>query len=244
MNPSQSDRLIIKHLDKILFGVASAYLILVLVWLVSQVSKPKEQPLTKPPLSAEDAGFIAYLQQSLKMLDQTSTPKTLVKPTESNLSTVAVTPPGTTPEKIIERIYVPMYPPNSTPGNPGTVTPPSPQTPIKINNIPAPPPLPLPSAAAPPTTVPVLVPGQTSLSVPPEIASNSQPVTNGNHTLVGVLEAGERSSALFTFNGITRRFEIGEAVGNSGGVLMGIQNQKAVIYFNGKTRYLEVGQGL
>ena len=71
----------------------------------------------------------------------------------------------------------------------------------------------------------------------------SQLPRNTGHQLVGVLESGERSTAIFTFNGMSRRFEIGEAVGSSGGILMGVQNQQAVIYHNGQTKYVDVGQG-
>ncbi len=81
------------------------------------------------------------------------------------------------------------------------------------------------------------------MAFPPEIAANSQPPTQTIHQLVGVLESGEKSTAIFTFNDLSRRFEIGEVVGSSGAILMGVENQKAIIYHNGQTKYLEVGQG-
>ncbi len=129
-----------------------------------------------------------------------------------------------------------MYPPNTSTANPSSLQPPSPPT----NNIPPPPAVPSPNPN--PSTVPELTPNQTTFSVPPEIAVNSQLPADTGHQLVGVLESGEQSTAIFTFNGISRRFEIGEAVGISGGILMGVQNQKAIIYHNGQTKYLEVGQ--
>ncbi len=237
MNTSQSDGHILKNFDKILFGVASIYFLLVLIWIFNQISKPKQAITQKPVPSPADAQFIAYLQQSLNVINKKSTQKTLVNPEQNKLSTVPVVPVApTTPEKVIERIYVPMYPPNQTPSNPPTIKPPTPQ----INNIPPSPPLP--STASPPSPVPVVTPGQTLFPVPPEVAANTQPSANASHQLVGLLESGERSTAIFTFNGVSRRFEIGETVGNSGAILMGVQNQKAIVYQNGQTKYLEVGQ--
>lgn len=240
MNSSQpSDRTVSKHLDKILFGVASLYLLAVLGWVAYRSLNQKAQVSPKPTISAADSQFIAYLQQSLNLLAQEeTTQKTLVNPSENNLSTVTVAP-SPTPEKVIERIYVPMYPQAATPSASAPEPPPSPSP--KLNNIPAPPPLP--SKTSPPSSVPVLTPGQSTFSVPSQVAANSSLPQTGSHTLVGVLEAGQASSAIFTFDGITRRFEIGEAIGSSGSVLMGVQNQKAVVYHNGKTNYVEVGQG-
>jgi Tfp pilus assembly protein PilP len=62
------------------------------------------------------------------------------------------------------------------------------------------------------------------------------------HSLVGVLESGDRSSALFSWDGLTQRIQVGEAIGGSGWTLMGVSNQKAILSRQGKTRYLEVGQ--
>jgi Tfp pilus assembly protein PilP len=68
-------------------------------------------------------------------------------------------------------------------------------------------------------------------------------VTNKtSYTLVGILESGDRSSALFTENGLTQRIQVGERVGSSHWILTAIENQKAILSDQGKTRYLEVGQ--
>ncbi|MEM8779590.1 MAG: hypothetical protein AAGF26_12110 [Cyanobacteria bacterium P01_G01_bin.49] len=232
MNPIQSDRPFIKHLDKVLFGIASAYCLLVLGWIVNQFATQKKQANQKPAVTTVDPQFMAYLQQSLNILEQEETqPKTLVNPSEGNLSTVAVAP---SPEKVIERVYIPMYPPS---GQSSSTSPQTDVNPATTNNLPTPPPLP--SADSSPSTVPVLTPQET---VAPEVAATSQSSSGSSHKLVGVLDAGEDSTAIFTFDGITRRFETGEAIGSSGGILMGVQNQKAVIYHNGNTRYIEVGQ--
>ena len=240
VNSTQSDRKEIpeaarkipKHLDKICFGAASVYCLLALMWIVYDLSEQKQPKTAKPTPSPTNTQFIAYLQQSLNVINQPSTEKTLVNPEDKKSSTVPIQPPSPpTSEKVVERIYVPMYPPNSS-----TPTPPSPPS----NNVPPAPPLPSPPSQ--PSSVPELTPDNNTLSVPPEIAANSQLPQDTGHQLVGVLESGQQSTAIFTFNGISRRFEIGEAVGSSGGILMGVQNQKAIIYHNGQTKYLEVGQ--
>ncbi len=237
MNSTQSDRQIPKHLDKVFFGVASVYCLLALMWIVYDLSEKKQPETTQSTPNPADAQFIAYLQQSLNVINQPSTEKTLVNPQDKKSSTVPIQPPSPpTSEKVVERIYVPMYPPNASHSDLSSPQPPSPPT----NNIPPAPPLPSPNPN--PSSVPTVTPDTNTFSVPPEIALNPPLPEDTGHQLVGVLESGEQSTAIFTFNGISRRFEIGEAVGSSGGILMGVQNQKAIIYHNGQTRYLEVGQ--
>ncbi|MEL4897706.1 hypothetical protein [Crocosphaera sp. Alani8] len=227
MNSPQSDRQIPKHLDKTMFAFAGVYFLLALMWGFYHLSEEEPPETVASNLDPNDAQFIAYLQQSLNVINQPPTPKTLINPKDKNPSTVAIQPPAPPPpEKVIERIYVPMYPPNQ-----------STSTPTSISPSLEPPSLPSqPSGVVPPT------PRQNTIPVPPEIATNNQLPSNNSHQLVGVLESGQQSTAIFTFNGISRRFEIGEAVGSSGGILMGVQNQKAIIYHNGQTKYVEVGQ--
>ena len=244
MNSTQSDlkeipeaaHKVPKHLDKICFGVASVYCLLSLMWIVYDLSKPEAPETAQSTPNPADAEFIAYLQQSLDVINQPSTEKTLVNPQDKKSSTVPIAPPSPPiPEKVVERIYVPMYPPNVSTVNPSSLQTSSPPS----NNIPPAPPLTPPN----PSSIPELTPNSTTFPVPPEIAANSQLPQDTGHQLVGVLESGEQSTAIFTFNGLSRRFEIGEAVGSSGGILMGVQNQQAIIYHNGQTKYVEVGQG-
>ncbi len=244
MTPTKGDRPILEHLDKIIFGAACLYFILVMFWLTSYTqlfSNSQEQKSQKPPLSPADAQFIAYLQQSLSVIDQKSEPRTLVNPQNiSSVPTPASPVQTPAPPKIIERVYVPVYPAQQSPSaptpQPTTTASPSPSS---VTSIPSPPPLPIAE-----TKVPVLSPGGTISSLPSSVATSSAaaPTGNSGHGLVGLLESGDRSSALVTYNGITRRFSLGESIGTSGWVLMGVQNQQAVIYRNGQTRYLEVGQ--
>lgn len=93
--------------------------------------------------------------------------------------------------------------------------------------IPALPPLAPPAPPAPPAAVP---------APSPDLAPTA------THTLVGVLELGDRSAALFDFGGVANRIRVGENIGSSGWTLVSISNQEAVIRRNGEVRSVYVGQ--
>lgn len=240
-----------QHFDKILFGVGFVYLIAVSGWLSSQNrltwpwanNAQSEISPEKIALSKDDAQFIAYLQQSLKTLRQSnSSPKgpstVAIAPPQSPTSNIlplpiqippSQIPAAPTTQTVIERIYVPVYPPQSaqTPQSP-----PQPTLTTKIR-------LPNPPRSTASLSVPLAPPPKIS----PQRAFIPPLVTNKtSYTLVGILESGDRSSALFTENGLTQRIQVGERVGSSNWILTAIENQKAILSDQGKTRYLEVGQ--
>jgi hypothetical protein len=240
-----------QHLDKILFGVGFIYLIAVSGWLSSQNrltwpwgnNAQAEIAPEKIALSKDESQFIDYLQQSLKNLRQSNLSR-------QESSVVAIAPPQSPTSKIlplpiqipqrqipaapttptvIERIYVPVYPSQSAQVAPAAPPArPTSTTPIRLPNPPQ-----------PPQTLSIPVPPKIS----PQKAFIPPLVTNKtSYTLVGVLESGDRSSALFTENGLTQRIQVGERVGSSNWILTGVENQKAILSDQGKTRYLEVGQ--
>jgi len=238
-----------QHFDKILFGVGFIYLIAVSSWLSSQNRLPwawgnnaqSEISPEKIALSQDDAQFIAYLQQSLKTLRQSDSSSkgsstVAIAPPQSSTSNIlplpiqippSQIPAAPTTQTVIERIYVPVYPPQSaqTPQSP-----PQPTLTTKIR---------LPNPPQSPQTLSIPAPPRVS----PQRAFIPPLVTNKtSHTLVGILESGDRSSALFTENGLTQRIQVGERVGSSNWILTAIENQKAILSDQGKTRYLEVGQ--
>ncbi len=230
MNSGRSDRLWSRHLDKILFGIGLSYFFSVILWLFLFKPQPIAQ---KPAVSSQEAQFIAYLQQSLNVLDrklnyQGSQSEVPPPPTVNFPSNTSSAP------TVVERIYVPVYPPNQTQPPLSAIQPPPSST--VTRRVPPPPPV------STPSTVPVLTPPTTLVPPPVETATASPPAAHLNHTLVGLLESGDRSYALFTLNGVTRRFEPGEALGGTSWILIGIANQQAVISNNGQTRYLGVGQ--
>ncbi|MCU0536483.1 MAG: hypothetical protein MUD14_21555 [Hydrococcus sp. Prado102] len=213
------------HLDKIIFAIASVYLTLVIIWLASKnrlwiplISQP--QAVTnpeKPVISPSDAEFIAYLERSLERIDRSQTqiaretsPATVPLP-----PTIAPPPPPPqTTQTIIEKVYVPVYPPSQPP----------------VATAPAPAPKPATSPPPPPATA-------------AKSTSPSETNPTKSLTLVGLLEAGDRAYALFDIQGTTRRFEPGEVLGSSGWTLMSVQDRQAIVYGNGKSHSLEVGQG-
>ncbi|MFZ4640100.1 MAG: hypothetical protein ACOYMP_06850 [Nodosilinea sp.] len=62
------------------------------------------------------------------------------------------------------------------------------------------------------------------------------------HVLVGVLELGDRSAALFEINGVPQRVYIGEAIGNAGWSLVSIRRDDVRIRRNGEIRSIYIGQ--
>ncbi|ACK71388.1 conserved hypothetical protein [Gloeothece citriformis PCC 7424] len=240
--------------DKILFIMACAYLVAVIFGLMSQgkLKLPGITPSSKqatsqtqtPSLDNEE--FIAYLQKSLEILERKQqqpnpNPPSNPIPTQA----IKIPPPpvnSASAPQIIEKIYVPVYPqvqqPQTLSVNPPIATPP---TQVQI---PSPPPLPVPNQLPiqppkPPSTVPVLTPPEVSAlpqTVPPSVSSSN------NALLVGLLEAGDKSSALFTVDGQTRRIQLGEVIGTTGWMLKSVENQQVLISRNGAVRALQVGQ--
>ncbi|MFN7249066.1 MAG: hypothetical protein ACK5UO_21090 [Microcystis sp.] len=208
-------------LDKVIFVIACVYLGWVVAWLISQKNAPVSQNGT---ISQEEQKFIAYLQSSLAIIDrqgQTSSPDPDPDP-QNNPSPVARVPPpppanlpvNNTPQ-IIERIYVPVYP--QTPETAAKIAPVTPANPdISAPPLPAAPQVHRPTAAVIPTTNQV------------------------KNTLVGVMDLGDRSSALFDNKGITIRISPGEFI--NGWTLVEVGSQQVILSRNGQAKVLEVGQ--
>ena len=208
-------------LDKVIFVIACVYLGWVVAGLISQKNAPVSQ---NGPISQEEPKFIAYLQSSLAIIDrqsQTSSPdpNPAAKNNPSPVVPVPPAPPANLPvnntPQIIERIYVPVYPQ-------------TPETTAKL--------------------VPV-TPSNTDISAPPLPAApqGNRPVasvipTNNQvkNTLVGVMDLGDRSTALFDNKGITTRISPGEFI--NGWTLVEVGNQQVILSRNGQTKVLEVGQ--
>lgn len=208
-------------LDKVIFVIACLYLGWVVALLISQKNAPISQNST---ISREDQKFIAYLQSSLAIIDrqgQTSSPdpNPAAKNNPSPVATVPPPPPANLPvnntPQIIERIYVPVYP--QTPETTAKIAPVTPSS----TDISAPP---LPAAP------------QGNRPVAAVIPTNNQ-VKN---TLVGVMDLGDQSSALFDNKGITTRISPGEFI--NGWTLVEVGSQQVILSRNGQTKVLEVGQ--
>ena len=244
------------HFDKWLLAGGIFYLCGVSLWLGQQNrltfsslwGQASSSIALKPSPSEADRQFIRYLQQSLKVIEKSPLPHSqsspVVSPSVSNPATLptltiqsarpAPLPPIAPVPRVVEKYYYPVYP---------SVTTPEPRVTVLQQRVS--------SAIAPPYAPPQVAtkpqPPRPPLSkMPPSlaIAPNISPLMTGKATysLVGVLESGDRSSALFNWNGLTQRVQIGEPLGASGWVLKSVNSQKAILSRQGKTRYLEVGQ--
>ncbi|MEG4861675.1 hypothetical protein QUB75_30420 [Microcoleus sp. K1-B6] len=83
---------------------------------------------------------------------------------------------------------------------------------------------------------------QQSAPAPEQSAPAASSAPTSAHTLVGILELGDRSAALFEVDGVARRIYVGESIGASGWTLAEIKNQEAVIRKGGDVRSVFVGQ--
>ncbi len=132
-----------------------------------------------PSPSPENADFLQYLSRSMERLSRQAKLEPAPSPSPS------ASPSPTAAPSVIERIYVPIYPTTST-AQPSPAPATRPAAPAAR-----------PSAPAQPKPAPV------ASSPVPNIAAAD------HHTLLGVLELGDRSAALFEVNGIPQRIEMG-----------------------------------
>ncbi|NEO75631.1 hypothetical protein [Moorena sp. SIO4G3] len=216
-------------------------------------------------VSEHDAQFINYMLRSLEVIDRkaeaikkTVIAQSLPDPTPPNPpvapNSAATAAPTAIKERVLERVYyipiekVPTPDPaiaSSAPVTPSPATTPEPK--------PSPSPIPKPPSNAvlepppptivelPPPPMPDPLPTATldRLPTPPPPPRTSPAI---KHTLVGLLELGEQSAALFKIDGVTQRVKLGEAIANSGWTLVSVDNQEAVIRRNGEVRSIYVGQ--
>ncbi|WP_424103583.1 hypothetical protein [Moorena producens] len=221
--------------------------------------------LQQGKVSEHDAQFINYMLRSLEVIDRKAEAikKTVIAqslpdptppnpPVSPNSATTAA--PTAIKERVLERVYyipiekVPTPDPaiaSSAPVTPSPATTPEPT--------PSPSPIPKPPSNAvlepppptivelPPPPMPDPLPTATldRLPTPPPPPRTSPAI---KHTLVGLLELGEQSAALFKIDGVTQRVKLGEAIANSGWTLVSVDNQEAVIRRNGEVRSIYVGQ--
>ncbi|HEY9814274.1 MAG TPA: hypothetical protein V6D20_00490 [Candidatus Obscuribacterales bacterium] len=176
----------------------------------------------------ENQEFATYMQRSLNAINR--------RAGDSDSSTVAIAPDDQLPTVpvagapagagqqagVLERVYIPVYQPPQT-----TAAVPAPTT--------------APTTA--PTPAPTATPAPSSDAAPRLSSEEASPTAaRVVHTLVGVLELGDRSAALFDIAGNTQRVYVGESIGSSGWTLVSITNQEAIVRRNGDVRSIYVGQ--
>lgn len=233
----------------------------------SQVSEPNDFP-------DYALRVLAMIDKKYSAKPQATTPPGATAANPTAPASVNSVQADTPPQRVIERVYIPVYPPQNpaTPVAPPAVArPPAPSLAATIPSpsvaakrvapspsvatkraAPSPSPAPAtkratptsPQAAAPVApriTLPVLPTLPPSVIVP-TVPMTQAPTSANKHTLVGVLEQGDRSAALFNAGGVTRYIFVGEAIGDSGWTLVSIANQEAVIRRNGEVRSVYAGQ--
>ena len=166
--------------------------------------------------AAQNQDFLNYVGRSLERIDRVTEVNRLA------LAEQKEEPQPTKPSQtVVERIYIPMYqPPQVATVPPSVAVLPSPVAPSAA-------PAPAPTAA--PSTTPA----------PTAAVPNIAPT---NYRLIGILELGDRSAALFEVNGTPQRVQVGAAIGDSGWTLVSISNQEAIVRRNGEVRSVYVGQ--
>ncbi len=219
-----------KLFDRILLAITALSLLGIggLLWFNQQGGRWLGRSPAPDPVSQSDEEFLAYLQRSLEVISSKAERGELASgDTVGQLPAGAVTPPmlpplgaggtvgslGTGPVNVIERVYIPYQ----------TTQPPVAGAPALV-----------PQPGVAPTAIP---PGATGTPVAP-----SAPAATPIHMLVGILELGDRSAALFEISGVSQRVYIGERVGSSGWSLVSVSNEEAVIRRNGEVRSIYIGQ--
>ena len=86
------------------------------------------------------------------------------------------------------------------------------------------------------------IPSKPTLAPVREAEPEAEALPTNIHTLLGILQFGDRSAALFEVNGVPSRVNIGESIGSSGWTLVEVTEQQARIRRNGEVRDIFVGQ--
>jgi hypothetical protein len=183
-------------------------------------------PSTSQP-DPEAAQFAEEVKQSFIAISNKEKEKAAIATNapQPNLSTL---PLANNPQlaSAFQPIYVPVYQP-PTPANPVGLMPAPANTASPTN----------PAPLAPVTTAPV--PNNAPVSPPPAPAAvASVPST----TLVGILDIGDRSSAMFEMNGSVQSVLVGDRVAGNGWILNRITQQEAILKRGNETKTLYVGQ--
>jgi hypothetical protein len=255
---------LIKHLDKLLFVGSLTFLIGIIFWLINTeklkfpvlVNQTQEIATLENINPSQDQEFANYLLQSLKIIDQEKSliaaKPTIInnpKPDEKILSDNNSVPVNS-PTRIIERIYIPFVQ-SSPPPTPIAKTTPTPQPTPQVISPTTPIVETIPTSQAKPVTTPPPPPVIQETETPPPspiVENNEETVTEvantvpDSYTVVGLIELGDRSAALFEVNGVTRRINVGENIGQSGWNLESVGNDQVTVNRNGQVRSLSVGQ--
>ena len=217
------------YLGKVLFALASSYCLFVLWWLFGHQGNRVLTMLTggrQIVLSKSDVQFIDYMERSLDKLDRQLKANREASGNDDVVYVPVHTPtPATSPVPQIASNNLPL----TTLSNSNAPAVPQSQPVPQALKIPTPPPLPAPTSIENNS-------GQENLT-----ATAIKPPLR--HTLIGILELGEDSSAaLIKIGGQTRRVWLGEEINPDGWTLESVGNQRAIIGYQGQVRTIAVGE--
>lgn len=263
---SNGDRSNRPHLDKIFLAIACVYSLTVFYFLASkfdfqftQLLGDRTAKLSSPENSSDaEMQFVNYMKKSLQAIDrkaqiQKKQTEVLAANSESKLSVersilppvnIPITP--TTPSwqtaaalPMGATLPSPAAPTNRTLAQIPAFTPPPPPTPKKTpafkKTTQLPPPPPVHNYEPTSTSTPEAQPASTA-----RVAA-SQPVAAG-YTLIGLLDLGQQSAAMFETNDTTKQFWKGEVIGDTGWMLKSVSDRGVAIVRNGEVRSLSVGE--
>lgn len=218
-------------LNRVLLGAAGVSLLatLALWWFNQRQSDPVVATAPAPTVAEQpvnpEAEFLEYLRRSLDVIAQQSQGSAATANATSQMPEISVANLGNGAG----------LPPLSTPSlssvnGPGGASP-------SINVIER---VYIPYQTAPAQTAANPVPTTGAATTPTAPTTAAAPATP--HVLIGLLELGDRSAALFEINGTPQRVYIGERIGSSGWSLVSVANDEAVIRRNGEVRSIYIGQ--
>ena len=225
--------------ERLLFMGSCASLVGVALWMAVNDKLRVPQFLIQPTpvvevatetsaTTANEPIFADYVRRALDNIDRQRSPQAAPinadgQPSQGNIPTTSDQQQSTSSPQVIERIYVPVYPPEIS----ANARQPLPQATAPIT--------PTPQILTPQEAAPEVVPPQAAPPALPDIQAvvptlPAQPAAAKElYTLVGVLESGDRSAALFNINGVTQRFKVGENIGASNWKLLSVQNQQILM---------------
>ena len=190
------------------------------VWWMRQ--QPALQTVPSAPAASavsSETAFGEYLKRSLQVINGERSAQVASQGTGTTVPvppTSGIQTPTAQVPGVIERVFIPMLQPGAG-VNPGTPS-------VTLPSLPAPA-----GPGAQPGTAPIPNPV-------PNIAAAS------TYELVGVLELGEGSAALFNVNGTSQRVYVGETIGSSGWSIVSIASEEVVVRRNGEVRSIYIGQ--
>ncbi|MDJ0746490.1 MAG: hypothetical protein QNJ32_24435 [Xenococcaceae cyanobacterium MO_167.B27] len=223
-----------KYLDKIFFTAACGYLLwglwgilgyknLKLADILGLISNNRQETV-----SQADAEFLDYIERSLSTIDRKLLTRQEAIKTSSNKDSAT------------NIVYVPIYTPNPTPKA------------QKVDPIPLPPPPPPIATVTTPATK-ILQPQSENAATSPIVSPSSDassPASDGipavkpsrSYTLVGLMEWGEKPTAMFKGKGGTKKVVLGENIDDSGWKLEAIKERNVIITRQGKSRTINIGE--